>query len=313
MRVTWFTWVVIEMVLTMVLVAAPSGAWLEEAHGLVKELRFSEALARLDIARRTPSLTPEVLREVLELSAYCQIAEGQWSAAEATWTELLRTMPTAEPTAALSSPKVLKVYGKAKSTLYPPDYVRLEERDAPIGILRVALVDPWKSVSTIVLRSRAQDQWVDLPLKKDGDVWGFSRPDSRTRLEWYVEARNANGQPVAHLATAALPRVWDALEPLPVTPPKPQLSTVAPSPQHPTRLAGFVTLGVGVALAAVATGLQVSGVGKRQAARNPNQPPGDYAATALAAENAGISEQRWSAGLFGGAGLCLAVGVALAW
>ncbi len=75
----------------MVIAAQPSSPWLSEARALVEQLRFADAIARLEIARQVRSLEPSERRAVLELLAYCQVAEGKRDAAEATYTSMLQT------------------------------------------------------------------------------------------------------------------------------------------------------------------------------------------------------------------------------
>lgn len=284
----------------LVLLAAPSNAWMDEARGLVDQLQFGEAISRLEVARQVPSLSADQRREVLELLAYCQVAEGQREAAEGTYIELLRAQPALELD---SSPKVMDVFLSAKRKLYPPDYVRLEEAPSPAGHVQLVLVDPWKRV-----------KWLMRSERRDGGEWReveseTSFPLQVTRggvLEWYVEARGEGGAVVAQVANAASPRRVEAQR-------IDQSATELPREANPRRAVGFVVMGVAVAAASVATGLAVNGWKLRQDARDPSRAPGDSAASARAAELDGVTQQTVSTGLFIGAGLTLGTGIVLAW
>ncbi len=288
--------------IAVVLLASPSNAWLDEARSLVGALRFGEAISRLEVARQVPSLTAAQRREVIELLAYCQVAEGQRDAAEATYIELLRAEPSMELEKERSSPKVLEVFEAAKRALYPPDYVRLEETPSPAGRVQLRLVDPWRRVTSLVrFERRDAGPWREV-------VSELSFPLQvavGSALEWYVEAR-AGDAVAALVATAEAPRRVEA-------PRIVQSATPLVEGANPRRVAGVVVIGVAIVAAAFATGLAVNGWKLRQDARDMTRAPGDFADTARAAERDGATQQAVSTGLFIGAGLTLGTGVVLAW
>lgn len=294
----------------MALAAQPSSPWLSEARALVEQLRFADAIARLEIARQVRSLEPSERREVLELLAYCQVAEGKRDAAEATYTAMLQQEPWFELSKEASSPKVLEAFEAAKTKLFPRDYVRLEQQPAAPGWAALALTDPWRQVRSVtVFERRDGGEWKETVLTEEtGHAYRFPLTVTGDgKLEWYVEA-NSEVAVVARVATREAPRVLQIAKQDPVV-------VVAPVENSPSgsRVAGFVTLGLGVALAAVATGLAVGGTNLRQAARDRTQPPGDFADTARLAERDGQAQQTWSVGLFIGAGVAVGTGVVLAW
>lgn len=300
----------LSLAAAVVLAAQPSSPWLSEARALVEQLRFGDAIARLEIARQVRSLDPSQRREVLELLAYCQVAEGKREAAEATYTSMLQSEPWFELSKEESSPKVLEAFDAAKKKLFPPDYVRLEQKTSAPGWAALALTDPWRQVrSVIVFQRRDGGEWKEEVLTEEADrAYRFPLSVSGDeKLEWYVEA-NSEVAVVARIATREAPRVLKIARPDPVV-------VVAPvaQPASGARVAGFVTMGLGVALAAVATGLAVSGTNTRQAARDRTRPPGDFADTARLAERDGQAQQTWSVGLFIGAGVAVGTGVVLAW
>lgn len=303
----------LSVVAALALAAQPPSPWLDEARTLVGELRFADAIARLEVARQVPGLDPAELRAVLELLAYCQVAEGKREAAEATYMTLLKADPALELSRESSSPKVLEALEAAKTKLFPPDYVRLEEQAAPAGQAKVSLVDPWQQVRVLArFERRDGGDWRELPVETAEEARSYRFPlqvAAGTKLEWYLEARGDNEVVLARLGTPAEPRVLQV--PALVVEPAPPVG--AAPPKRGLRVAGFITLGLGVALGAVATGLQVSGWEQRQAARDPSRPPGDFADTARAAEARGQNEQTWATGLFIAGGAAAATGVVLAW
>jgi hypothetical protein len=284
--------------------------WLDEARALVEQLRFADAIARLEVARQVRSLEPKELREVLELLAYCQVAEGRRDAAEATFTAMLQADPWLKLSRDSSSPKVLESFEAAKARLFAADYVRLEEKPSPPGWATVVLIDPWGRVSAVTLFTRRDNsEWRQNVLTEESDhSYRFALTITvGEQFEWYVEAQSDVGAKMAFVGTREEPRV------IRVVRPDPQ-ALITPLPgMKGSRVAGFMILGAGVLLGAVATGLEVGGWNLRQAARNRSRPPGDFADTARLAEREGQSQQTWAAGLFIGAGVMTATGVVLAW
>ena len=287
----------------LALAAQPNSPWLDEARSLVEQLRFSDAIARLEVARQVPSLEPAELRQVLELLAYCQVAEGRRDAAEATFTKMLQADPWLQLSRESSSPKVLEVLEAAKKKLFPSDYVRLEEQPSPTGRVALRLIDPWSQVRAVTLFERRDGgEWRETVLsEEEGHLFRFALTVSG-ELEWYVEAG------AAHVGTREEPRVLKVARAEPVA-----IDAPATKGTSGVRVAGFVVLGVGLVLGAVATGLEVSGWELRQAARDRSRPPGDFADSAQRAERDGLSHQTWATGLFIAAGVTTAAGVVLAW
>ncbi|MDP2272594.1 MAG: hypothetical protein Q8N23_24715 [Archangium sp.] len=292
----------------LALAAQPSSPWLDEARVLVEQLRFADAIGRLEVARQVRSLEPDELRQVLELLAYCQVAEGRRDAAEATYTTMLQ----AEPWMQLkSSPKVMEAFEAAKTRLFPADYVRLEQKAAPSGFAAFTLIDPWNQVRAVTLFERRDaGEWTETALTEEaGHAYRF--PLSVTgeeQLEWYVEAHTETTI-AAHVASRENPLVLKSARQEPIAVIAPPLPKVMPA----SRVAGIVVLGLGVVIGAVATGLAVGGTNLRQAARDPSRAPGDFADTARIAESEGQRQQTWAMGLFIGAGAGVATGVVLVW
>lgn len=301
----------LSLVAALALAAQPSSPWLDEARALVEQLRFGDALARLEVARQVRSLEPAELREVLELLAYCQVAEGRRDAAEATYTVMLQADPWMQLS---SSPKVLEAFEAAKRRLFPPDYVRLEEKPSPAGFAAFTLIDPWSQVRAVTLFERRDGgEWTETVLTEESShTWRFPLRVTG-QLEWYVEAHGETAM-VAHVGSREAPRVLKVVQPpVAVIVPEPVPVLVPKKKGQGVRVAGFVVLGAGVVLGAIATGLALGGTDLRAAARDRSRAPGDFADTARAAEREGQAQQTWATGLFIGAGATVATGVVLAW
>lgn len=299
----------------IVLMAQPANPWRDEARALMSQLKFAEAIERLEIARKVRGIDEGEQKSILELLAYCQIAEGQRDAASATFISMLELDPSAELSREVASPKVSEVFDAAKKSHFPEGYVRLEERPSARGSVTVRLIDPWHEVIRVVLVQR-----------RNGGEWESSVLDGKRRqfvfplvvamggqLEWYVEARGVDDFVKWSLATKDEPRV----EKVPLIDAQPKTVTEPPKPPPQVmpgrRIAGFILAGAAVVTAGIASGLQVAGFNLRQSARDRLRPPGDYAFTALQAEQDGMSQQSWALGMFIGAGLTLTLGLVLAW
>lgn len=290
----------------MFVLAQPANPYLEQGRELAEQLRFPEAIARLEVAKQVPGLDTAGRVEVLELLGRCQVADGRRAAAEETFTELLRTEPTFSWGKASVSPKILSVFTAAKTKLYPQDYVALEEQSAPVGRVLLKLVDPWSRVSKVEIRARRDaGAWMTQTFEQSGTELSFPVVvPVGSVFEWFAVARSESGAVVADVGSAAKPRRIENLR-VDVRP------GTAPEVTRPTRIAGWITVGVAVAAAGVGAGLQANSWSLRSAARDPSRPPGDWADTALKAEADGLAQARWARGLFISAGAAGAVGLAL--
>lgn len=297
----------------LVLAAQPSNAWLDDARGLVAQLKFSEALAQLEVARTVPGLDVPTQQAINELTAYCQVAEGRRDDAERTFIAMFELDPRVQLSKDAASPKVLELFAAAKKKHFPPDYVRLTEQPSPVGRAQLALVDPWRLVRDVVLHTRRDEgEWAQQPLDEDdGAHFAFALVvPVGGQLEWFVEARGADEVVLVTVGSREQPRV--------VRVPKVEQSaqgvlSSADATWSGKRIAGVIALGLGAVAAGVATGLEVDAWNQRVAARDRTRPPGDAAATALEAEKQGLAQQNVALGSFIAGGVLLGVGVVLAW
>lgn len=302
----------LALVAALVLSAQPSNTWLEEARALIAQLKFGEALQRLEVARQVPGLDTAAKQSILEFMAYCQVAEGKRDDAERTFTELLDLDAAAELSSDVSSPKVTEAFEAARRKHFPSDYVKLFESPAPVGRAQLELVDPWKKVTRVVLHQRRDEgQWAEQVLEGQRGRYSFPLVVAvGSQLEWFVEAVNGADLMVSSVGSVDAPKVIRV----------PRIEQEAQRQVEPAasagsakRVVGVVALGVGVALAAVATGLQVGSWNQRLAARDASRPPGDFAATALEAERSALVQQNWAIGLFIAGGVTAGAGLVLVW
>lgn len=302
------------LVTAVVLMAQPANPWRDEARALMSQLKFAEAIERLEIARKVRGLDESEQKSILELLAYCQVAEGEREAASATFIALFELDPSAELSRDVASPKVQEVFDAAKKSHFPEGYVRLEEKPSARGSITVRLVDPWQQVERVVLIARRNEgEWESSVLESSTREYVFPLVVAMGgQLEWYVEARGGDDVVKWSLASRDEPRV----EKVPLIEAQP--TTVGPQPVAPPgmsgrRVAGFILAGTAVVAAGIASGLQVGSYNLRVAARDRLRPPGDFAFTAQQAEADGLAQQSWAVGLFIGAGVSLALGLVLAW
>ena len=138
--------------------SVPAQAWatsrLEEARGLYSAQRFAEALAVLRGSPDDPSSTDVERLGILELLAWCQIAEGLREEAESTFAELLSLEPTWEP-ARGTSPKIVDVWRAARTRVIaandPPSQPVLppQEPTPPPERPKVLAAAPAAAVATV--------------------------------------------------------------------------------------------------------------------------------------------------------------------
>jgi hypothetical protein len=292
----------------LTLLAQPVNPWLEKARLLGRELRFADAIEQLKVARTVPGLGDDQRREVLELLARCQLAEGLRADADASLTDLLRAEPGFEFDRVQTSPKILEAFDAAKKALYPADFVRLEVVSAPAGRVAVRVLDPWKQVHEVRRSSRVDGgAWRDQPCEGNGELVGFPVAlATGSTLEWFARALDATG--------AVLTTLGSADAPLAVRTARPEMIARALPPVRWQRPAGWSLLGAGLLAAAAGAVLQVTGWALRVAARDPSKPPGNFTDSALAAEHTGQQQLSMALGLFIGGGVAVGGGGALlAW
>ncbi|MBX7102118.1 MAG: hypothetical protein K1X89_30665, partial [Myxococcaceae bacterium] len=167
---------------------------LDEARGLVKALRYEQALEPLRRATQVPTSTVAERRESFDLLVRTLAALGRLDEAEAAYEALLAADPAA-PGPVGAPPRITAAFDRAKQKVYPGDWVRLAALAAAPGELRLAVRDPWGKVVRVVLSEEGRE---DLPLAlSDGEARAqLSSPDAR----WSARAEDADGRALAQLA-----------------------------------------------------------------------------------------------------------------
>lgn len=294
-------------VLTVALAQA-ANPYLDEAKVLARELKFTEAVALLRVARQVPNLDRAQRIEVLELLAKCHVAEGDRPEAEAAFSDLLSLEPEHEIDRE-TSPKIIAVFDEVKRRLFPDQRVTLIEETAPPGRVRARVVDPFKRVSVILLMVRTGDRpWEATEVTLEGRMLDVPTPLAPTeRVSWYLQVKDVGGAVLASIGTADVPRLTEHASPAPGV-------TAAEATVPPTRVAGVVTGVAALIAVGVATGLQLSSQSLDRAARDRTRPPGDWADTARATHADAVTQAQWSIGLFATAGAAaVSATVLLAW
>ena len=297
----------LNVVLTLALAQA-ANPYLDQAKVLARELKFTEAIALLRVARQVPNLDRTQRIEVLELLAKCHVAEGDRPEAEATFSELLSLEPEHEIDRE-TSPKIIEVFDEVKRKLFPDQRVTLIEETAPPGRVRARVVDPFKRVSFVLLMLRTGDgPWDANEVTLEGRVLDVPTPLAPTEtVSWYLQAKDASGAVLATIGSAELPRVT-ARATIVTPPPAPSDSIAA------TKVAGVVVGVVAIVATGVATGLQLNSQSLERAARDRTRPPGDWADTARATHAAAVAQAQWSIGLFATGGVAaVSAAVLFAW
>ncbi|QSQ26604.1 hypothetical protein JY651_17440 [Pyxidicoccus parkwayensis] len=315
--------------------AEPANPYLEQARARYEALHFSEAVDLLELAEQVPSSTHAQHLDILELRARCELAEGRRQEAEATYERMLMLDPRTEPPADLS-PKILETFQAVKARLFPAGYVALKQLPAAEGLVRMAVVDPWRRVDAVVLHWRGSRDvdWRPLRARPDAECCVFQLPGGGPGpVRWYAEAQGPDGNGLTRLGAPEAPLEWTrsmaSMSPpgtkardgvvaeslvAPASPPGAERGDVHGDREDSTtprlrRTLGWVSLGVAVAAGLGGTWLQV------QSAESHD--------TALRAEWAGDSRRHsarartqagWATGLFiGGGAAALGGGYLLTW
>jgi hypothetical protein len=273
--------------------AQASNPYLTEALAMYRRLDYSNALKRLDVARRVPTNSREDQEAILDLLARCQVAEGRVKDAEATFTELLLLKPRhqLEPNA---SPKILTPFKSARARLYPEGFVSLKLETGTPEWLTGQLVDPHARVTQLRLffRKSTDVRFESEALPLQGDLWEhrFDSPHA-----WYVEAIDDTGAVVASVGSAALP--GGAAQ---VTV-EPELRTAPAQFGTARRTALYVTAALALASLATGTVLQLQSQRAANEAKNA-----EWADDALRGSAAAAGQARVGNGFFVAAGAATA-------
>lgn len=292
--------------LLLLLLAQPANPYLDEARRLAKDLQFAEAIEQLKVARQVPQLSNTQRLEVLELLGRCQVAEGARADAEASFADMLAMSPGAELNRG-ASPKILEVFDAVKKRLYAPDFVRLNPLPARLGQAVLLIVDPWHRVEALVMLRRldgAAPTEQPVPVA-DGQAAIELDVAPGHALEWWLEARDVSGLPLAGFGSAQSPQRF--AQPAVVT-----SGLFAPGPERTPRLQrapAWVAVALTVGAGAAGAFLQVRSQDRANQARTK-----EWSDDARALHASAVTDATIATGLFIGAGVAGATGVVLfAW
>lgn len=272
-------------VLAIAVCSQSANPYLEQARALALELKFSEAITQLQVAKQVPNLDAAQRAEILELLARCSVAEGNRALAESAFEELLALEPERELDRESTSPKILEVFDAVKKHLFPNRSVSFVELAAPAGRVRLRVIDPYHRVAEAALFFRNGDEaWRSTILAvRDGEV-DFPAPPvpSSGTTAWYVVALDDSGARLGSWGSDAEPRLVEFT-------PRSPVATTQPSAVRGTTTAGIVVASLAVAATVTASILQLNSQALDRASRDPTMPPGDWADTARDAHSRAVS------------------------
>ena len=247
--------------LPFVLAATPE---LDAAREAFKHLDCPAALKAASAAEATKTLDPDELEETWWIQARCSLSAGNRRGADEALHKLLRDNPSFS--ADSESPKVKDAVNAARATLYPEGFVALEPLVSTVARERFRLVDPWRQVSSVVLRSRslASAPFEASPLELTKRVVVVDQPSIAGR-QWFLEARSDANVVVASVASESAPR-GTTLVPV-------EKAVEAPAPVVPElKLKPNQTVGIGLGVGAVVSAAIGAGLMAGAGALNAKAP-----------------------------------------
>jgi hypothetical protein len=309
---------------TLIALGLSANPHLDEGRRLFDAMHFKPAEAELRRAIADGG-DPEEAREAHDLLARALAAQGRVDDAEKIYGELLSEDPHA-PAPTDAAPKVRKAFQRAKESLYPPDYVRLEQLESEESTLELVLVDPWAQVEQLILVEPAIDR--RLSINKHRARAPLPAPEGQL-IRWSVEARAADGRVLASVAGEIAPVVVAAVPPPPpakpepvlvpkATPPAPIAAVIVNGPEPRFRTATYLCLGAAAAATASGAffGLRSS---QSRSALDALEPGGNGRITGLTQPEAFSLERRMQSdalaanGLFAAGATLVGTAIGLWW
>lgn len=175
--------------------------YLDQGRTLYREVRYSEAEVQLRLGLDVPTATAFERREAHDLLARVLLAQGRGEEAKQIYARLLSVDPGAS-SPENASPKVRAAFGAAKKAVFPPDYVRFEERTVRPDRFAADLIDPWGKVALLVV----------VTVRAEGPRPELFKPPAVTRLDlprpdapFFVEARDREDRVLAQVGTLGAP------------------------------------------------------------------------------------------------------------
>lgn len=149
---------------------------------MVRELRYEDALARIDAVRRDPDSSPAVKLRALELAALAHLGLGHESDAREAFTRLLTMDPGAELTEQRPSPRVVELFQSVRSSLggEPPTTGLITELDVPSlegsSVSATARADGENAIVRVVFRAQIGARNTEINAARGGPPWRAEIP-----------------------------------------------------------------------------------------------------------------------------------------
>lgn len=270
------------LIMTAMFGASPE---LEDGRVAFARLKYAQAVEALRPLTEKADAPEAERAEAFELIARASLALGKKPQAVAAFEGYLQLQPMAEDPQ--GSPKVRAAFLEAKKARFPPGYVELQRRPSGNDVLELDVVNPWRTPLTLELWQATTGDFEkrELAVEQHRALTALA-PGSRS----YVKAVSADGKVLAALGSAGAPiegppapvveppqvvaatlpadapRVEPTLSPKETLPPPPPPEVKTGSGGK--RIAGWVTLGVGVLLMAVSAGVMGWGASDKSCASN---------------------------------------------
>ena len=166
-------------------------AWASIAHAddalpdvsrMVRELRYEDALARIEQIRRAPDSSPVVKLRALELAALAQLGLGHEADAREAFVRLLTLDPGAELTEQRPSPRLVELFQSVRQSLgrEEPRAGLLTSVEAPAlegaSLTATARPDGEHAIVRVVFRARVGGTESDIQASRSGSSWSAGIP-----------------------------------------------------------------------------------------------------------------------------------------
>lgn len=163
---------------------------------MVRELRYEEALTRVDAVRREPGASPAVKLRALELAALAHLGLGHESDAREAFTRLLTMDPGAELTEQRPSPRVVELFQSVREALAD---------DTPTAGLLTDLDVPSLEGASVSARARADGEHAIVRVVFRVDIGARSSEINAARggPPWRAEIPVSNRQDLQRLVVVA--------------------------------------------------------------------------------------------------------------
>lgn len=155
---------------------------LPDVSRLVREMRYEEALERIEQIRRDPGSAPLVKLRALELAALAHLGLGHDAEARQAFTRMLTVDPGAELTEQRPSPRIVELFQSVRETLAgeEPRAGLVTTLDVPTlegsPVTAAARPDGEHAIMRVVFRARVGGRETDIQGSRTGPPWRAEIP-----------------------------------------------------------------------------------------------------------------------------------------